>query len=102
MKSPRENIVRASELQREAEQGGLDFMRTELSTALTFAQLAINADAASQKRARNQANARKAYDTLVHWRERFCTNETMREGIHDLEPEFEQLRNALLQLGEML
>ena len=44
----------------------VEFLRTELATGLTFSRIALEAKHES-KVARNRVNARRAYDTLLHF-----------------------------------
>ncbi len=46
---------------------GVNALKTELETGLTFSRVALNSKDNANKRARNTANARKAYDTAQDW-----------------------------------
>lgn len=93
--------AKTEELLREAQKGGLEFIKTELQTGLTFAQSALQSDDQPEKRTRNQANARKAYESALAWSQRFPYSEPIQRGLHELEPLFEELKHALEQLGEL-
>lgn len=92
----------ARELGRDARMTGLSFLKTEVATGLTFAKAAMDSKDDSDRRLRNQANARKAYDTIVNWMARFSSSEAVRIDIEELEPELTELREALAELGEAL
>ena len=47
------------------DQAGIDFIRAELKTGSTLAHIALNSD--GEKRERNRVNARKAYDSILHF-----------------------------------
>jgi len=73
------------------------FLKTELETGITFANLALSATD-ERKVARNTANARKAYDTAM----KFMVGASL--GADDsalLDPRLEKLRRQLVALGEL-
>lgn len=75
---------------------GLTFLRTELNAALTFSKIALEAKDES-KLERNRANARKAYDALLH----FAPGTTLStEEAQKFEEGMAHLKFALQQLGE--
>ena len=51
-------------------QQAFDFLKVEVETGLTFAKIAFSGEAGSEKRIRNQANALKAYQTVLRLRKR--------------------------------
>ncbi len=73
----------------------LTFLHTELDTGLTFAQIALHSHFAETKR-RNQANARKAYDTFLRWR----GTPMSRAEVAEIEEKLSRLESALKALGE--
>jgi hypothetical protein len=96
-----ENIAKSSELKREANTAGVAFLRTELDSSLTFAQLALQAGD-EEKKSRNRANARKGYDTFMHLRERFSLGDLSAAERQEMEQKLTKLEAALRRLGETL
>jgi hypothetical protein len=80
-------------------QRGIDFLNIDADTALTMAQIASAADKNSEKRARNQRNARRAYETILHFGERTTFTS---EQADKLDHKLRLLKAALEQLGEVL
>ena len=77
---------------------GLDFLRTEISSGMTFAQLAREAQPFEIGKAeRNRRNARLAYDTVLRFRGRVRMS---KEATRTLESELARLRLTLKELGE--
>lgn len=72
------------------------FLRTELSTGMTFTRVAQSATRAS-KRERNQYNARKAYDSVVHF---LPTARLTSDEVAEVQNKMEELRFQLQSLGE--
>ena len=97
----KENLERSRELQHQTKDAGLAFLMTDLDTALTFAQSALQAGNDSDKKMRNQTNARKGYDAILHLSRRIAPLCTEVEK-QDLERKFGILKDALEQLGEKL
>ena len=82
----------------EFNQTGADFLKIELKTGLTFASIAVGEEPGSEKRITNQANARKAYETVLRLRNRL---EIPTEAItREIQNGLDQLRSALEELGE--
>ena len=79
--------------------GGLQFLKIDLDLGLTFAQIALNPNCGDQRRARNQANARKVYDTAVHWKGRLTISEP---DTVEIDTKLRRLRSALEKLGERI
>ena len=78
------------------DQSGIQFIRTELETGLTFSKVA-EAATYEGKKERNRANARKAYDAVLHFLPSTSLNET---EISEVKVKLEELRFALQSLGE--
>lgn len=77
---------------------GLDFLRTEISTGMTFARIARDAQPFEIGKAeRNLRNARLAYNTVLKFRGRVRLSPA---AIKTLESELAQLRLTLKELGE--
>lgn len=72
----------------------VEFLKTELETGITFADLALSAKHAD-KLARTKANARKAYDTALRFIEKLKP-----EDAAELEVRLKHLVSKLRQLGE--
>jgi len=77
-------------------QVGIEFLRTEVETAFVFARVASDAQD-SEKRLRNVRNARRAYDTLLHFMQRLVLTPDARDEIH---LRIWDLRRQLINLGE--
>lgn len=80
-------------------QKGTEFLKTELNTGLTLAEIALGEEPGSGERAKGQYNARKAYDTFLRLRGRIEVAESERR---ELQVRLNKLRAALEQLGEKL
>ena len=75
----------------------IGFLNTEADTGLNFAQIAAHAHDAEHK-ARNQFQARRAYDTLLkHFGK---AGDGSSESLQALQVKMENLRKLLLSLGE--
>ena len=75
-----------------------DFLKIDAETALTFTQIALEADA-PEKRDRNRKNARKAYDTILHLRKKVEFSPSQDKFMNE---KIEQLKGDLITLGEKL
>ena len=73
------------------------FLKVDLDIALTFADIALNAGADSEKRIRNQANARKAYDNAIHLLRRLTLANV---EVREVDQKLRRLKSALQELGE--
>src|SRR5215471_4932400 len=78
-------------------QNSLEFLNTDIDTAFTMVELALNAYPGSEKRARNTSNARRAYDTIVRLARRVDVSP---EQARLLDGKLERLKHALQTLGE--
>lgn len=83
---------------REMNRAGADFLKVDVSTALTFTQTALSTDDPVKKR-RNRKSARKAYDTVVRMAKKIALTD---QDAKDLEKGLKRLRADLTQLGEDL
>ena len=72
----------------------VEFLKTELETGITFADLALSAKH-EDKLERTKANARKAYDTALRFMEKLKP-----EDAAELEVRLKHLVSKLRQLGE--
>ena len=93
-------IAKAEELARDSKTVSISFLKIELGTGLTFAKLAQDSEIGSANRDRNQANARKAYDTIMQWHRRHSASDAVGIDMQELEPELTELRSVLQELGE--
>lgn len=75
---------------------GLDFIRAELKTGFTLARIALDARE-GVKRERNRTNARKAYDSLMHFLPTLMLSDV---ELADVEESLAKLRVELQSLGE--
>lgn len=75
----------------------IEFLFTELDTGLTFARIAVGAKPDSTRTERNRKNARKAYDSLLHFQEKTPMSPSEKTR---LEAGKKELREALRSLGE--
>lgn len=73
-----------------------DFLKVDVSTALTFAGIALNAEN-PEKRARNAKSARRGYDTVVHLLSRVTMSE---EDAEEMNRNLKRLKSELRKLGE--
>ena len=89
--------VQFRELQKTVKDNSLAFLHTDLDMALTLAQIAAEADRGSARRERNVRNARKAYDTVLKFREKLRASAAEK---HCLRRKLSHLRLCLEDLGE--
>ena len=82
----------------DADETGVEFLRTELRTGLTMAKIARETQSPN-KADRNRANARKAYDTALRF---FAKTSLTDEEAEELRGMITRLKSALTALGEEL
>jgi hypothetical protein len=92
-------LVDSSQIVENLKRNGFEFLKTEINVGLTLAKGASQAGDSSSKKVRNQAKARRAYDTVVRLSERLHLNES---EVEELNQRLEPLRSALQELGEPL
>ncbi|HJT70014.1 MAG TPA: hypothetical protein VJ731_07440 [Terriglobales bacterium] len=80
------------------EKTGFTFMMTDIALALTMAHIAADSEHDSEKKARNQENARRAHDTILRIGSKAPLTEDERVELHD---KLGELRSALEKLGEV-
>lgn len=78
-------------------QTSLEFLNIDIETALTLAGIALSASRGSEKRERNIAHARRAYDTITRLARRV---EVTPEQASLLDEKLDKLKKTLQQLGE--
>jgi hypothetical protein len=88
-------VVRANKMLGLVHESGAEFLRTELDTAFTFAQIAEGA--VRSKRKRSLSKAREGYDALVHFRPKVKLTS---EDAGEIDSAIARLRSTLRQLGE--
>lgn len=86
-----------SQLEATVNQVRVDFIKTDAGCGLAFAEIAVRASNSSEKRSRNQAHARKAYDTVACWRHRLRLSES---DAGWLDKKLAELRAILESIGE--
>jgi hypothetical protein len=75
----------------------VEALRTDVKVGLTFVTVATEAAEGSEKRSRNQANARDAYDTVLRLSKKTRFNEA---EMGELKENLGRLKSALEALGE--
>ena len=80
------------------EKAGFDFFISDLDLAMTLARIASDSQEDSEKRERNQANARQAYDTISRISARAVLSDKERQEVKE---KLNQLKSALERLGEV-
>ena len=73
-----------------------DFLRIDVDTALTFTQIALESDD-QEKKDRNRKNARKAYNTIMHLRDKVEFSPSQDKYLSE---KTELLKRDLIALGE--
>lgn len=91
-----DEIARGMEIQGELRKAGADFLQTELEASLTFAQAALSGNDPARRK-RDQANARKGYDTLQRFRWQFPVPASAERNF---ETNLQQLKSNLECMGE--
>jgi hypothetical protein len=75
----------------------VESLRIDLKTANTFIRLASRSKVASETKTRNQANARRAYDAVLH----MCKQLTLTNAdVQDIDKGLKRLKSALQRLGK--
>jgi hypothetical protein len=81
-----------------ARENAFNFLLADLGLGLTFTRIASDAAVGSEKRTRNQANAKKVYDAMSRFSPHLSLTKDEREGI---EVDLDELKLALERLGEV-
>jgi predicted nuclease with TOPRIM domain len=79
------------------QRSGADFLFLDLDIALSMAKSALSSGTGTQKRARNQKTARRAYDTILHLSHRLKMTKQERD---ELRKKLAAVKRELEQLGE--
>jgi hypothetical protein len=74
-----------------------DFLKVDLETSLTFSALALQYKDNPEKRERNQANARRGYDTILRLAKKVVLDQ---QDARFISRHLRRLKSELQQLGE--
>jgi hypothetical protein len=91
-------LTRARRRLSKIEKTGATFLITDLDVAMTFTRIAGDAAQDSEKRNRNLANARHAYDDVSRMSHHASLTDNERQNVDD---KLAELRSALEQQGEV-
>jgi len=97
IRDTKEVLTRARQTLERIEKTGATFFLTDLDMAMTLTRIASDAPKDSEKRTRNQANARHAYDEISRISRGAVLSDNERNDVHE---KLAELRSALQQLGE--
>lgn len=86
------------ELVSRLENTGFTFLISDLELGLTLAQIAMGSGSNTDKRKRNQHNARRAYDTILKLAERVVLTGIQRSELNNVAA---RLKSRLESLGEV-
>jgi hypothetical protein len=100
MTEARNVFTQSQELRRDTKTVGQAFLKAELTTALTFVRAALQAGNDPERKRRNQAYARKVFDTITTLSRRLSPPAVFGESAYA--EGLEELRAALEKLGEPL
>jgi hypothetical protein len=89
-------VIREAELREQFERNRAQFLITELSTALTFCEVAKSSDDPEKTR-RNVKNAREGYDTVLKFQDGVQLDAQAKT---EFENKFSHLKSELQALGE--
>jgi hypothetical protein len=84
-------------IEQDLERNSLVLLRSDIAVALTLTKIASNATKDSDRRIRNQASARRAYDDIRRLMRRLRLGEEQKNEMND---KLEVLKSALRKLGE--
>ena len=93
---PKSRVPDFSQRHDDYHQSGIQFVNVELDTGLTFLRIAIGAKRRS-KTDRNRLNARKAYDSALHFLANVSLNQ---EEMRLVQEKLASLKSGLQKLGE--
>jgi hypothetical protein len=75
----------------------VEFLKIDVQTALTFSGIALQSEHDSEKRRRNQMNARRGYDTILRLLKKAPVTKA---DVRMLSRNLKRLKSELQQLGE--
>ncbi len=93
-----ERIYNDSGIGRELNAVSVEVLKTDLNTGMTFAHIAQQSTRDPEKKRRNRANARKAYDSVLDYEKRL---EITEKDKRDIAEKLTRLKSVLIQLGEV-
>lgn len=96
--SPGDTITQAQLRLDQIEKTGATFLITDLDVAITLSRIAADAAENSQKRKRNRANARRAYDTVSRLSRQALLTDDEQQNVKE---KLAVLKSMLEQLGEV-
>ena len=76
---------------------GITFLRSEIDTGHTLANIALASGEDSEKRQRNGENARKAYDSAMRFADRVSLSS---DETREMNENLNALKSKLIRLGE--
>jgi len=91
-------VARAKQRYARLEKTGAKFFTTDLDLAMTLTRIASDARKGSERRTRNQASARRAYDEVSRISRHAWLTANERQHVND---KLGELRSALEKLGEV-
>jgi hypothetical protein len=77
----------------------IEFLKVDVETALTFSAIALKSDTDSERMLRNRHNARRGYDTILHFMRNVAFTDDERSFMSN---RLKRLKSDLLALGETL
>ena len=86
-----------AQIEHDLERNGYILLRSDIDVALTLTKIASKAKKDSDRRTRNQATARRAYDQILRLLGRLRLGEEQKNEVKD---KLEVLKSALRKLGE--
>jgi hypothetical protein len=76
---------------------GIEFLKIDVETALTFSSVALQSNDDAAKRKRNRENARRGYDTILHLLKKVALDT---EDAEFMSSRLRRLKSELERLGE--
>lgn len=96
--APRPTLAELKESGEDFNRTMTDFLKVDVSTGLTFTELALTTEDPEKKR-RNRKSARRAYDTVTKQMKKVHPSD---RDMEELDANLDRLRAELTQLGEVL
>lgn len=84
-------------IQNRLERTGFTFFITDIELAMTLARIAAESEKDPEKKARNQQNARRAYDTVLRLSTSAALTDEERAEVNE---KLRQLKSSLEEIGE--
>jgi hypothetical protein len=86
-----------SQVDRALSAKSVEFLKVDLETGLTFANVALESLGDMNKKTRNQARSRQAYDFVIERQQGLRMND---KDANEIDQKLKELRLALAALGE--